>query len=146
MIPSHHTPDALADCPLAHLAIAVESIAAAAPLYVSLGFTAHEIETVEREKVRVQLLEQGALRIELLEPLNAGEGPIGRYLGKRGAGLHHVALWCSALEERLAHLEKIGVRTLPGYPAAGASGTRVAFLDPKTTGGVLFELVHKSVV
>ena len=135
-------PSALKDCPLAHLAIAVESLAAATPLYVSLGFTPHEPEVVEREKVRVQLMEQGLLRIELLEPLNPGEGPIGKYLLKRGPGLHHVALLCPALDQRLVLLEKNGVRTLPGYPASGAEGSRVAFLDPKSTGGVLFELVQ----
>lgn len=135
-------PSALKDCPLAHLAIAVESLASATPLYVSLGFTQHEPEVVEREKVRVQLLEQGVLRIELLEPLNPGEGPIGRYLQKRGPGLHHVAMLCPDLAPKLVQLEKNGVRTLPGYPAPGAQGSRVAFLDPKCTGGVLFELVQ----
>ncbi|HYG78587.1 MAG TPA: VOC family protein [Planctomycetota bacterium] len=129
------------DFPLAHLAIAVKTLAEGAPLYAALGFTLHEPETIEREKVRVQLASKGELHIELLEANPAGEGPIARFLEKRGPGLHHVALSSTDLARDLAALQSSGVVPLKGYPAPGAAGTQVAFLDPKTTGGVLIELV-----
>jgi len=137
-----HVPQELSDCPLAHLAIAVTSLAESGKIYLALGFVASEPETITREKVRVQVFAQGSLHIELLEPLTPEDGPIGKFLQKRGPGLHHVALKCRNLEERLKLLELQGVRALPGYPNDGAAGSRVAFLDPKTTGNVLFELVQ----
>jgi len=139
-----NVPSALNDCPLAHLAIAVNTLAESAPIYMALGFVAQEPETVAREKVRVQLFTQGSLKIELLEPAQVGEGPIAKFLQKRGPGLHHVALSCTDLDGRLKALALQGVRALPGYPNDGAAGSRVAFLDPKSTGGVLFELVQYS--
>lgn len=127
--------------PLAHLAIAVGSIAESAPLYAALGFALAEPEIIAREKVRAQVAEKGAFHIELLEANPAGEGPIAKFLEKRGPGLHHIALRSENLDADLAALEKTGVKPLKGYPATGMAGTRVAFLDPKTTGGVLIELV-----
>lgn len=132
----------LSQLPLAHLAIAVESLTAAAATYRALGFSLHEPEAIAREKVRAQVAEKGELRIELLEPHPAGEGPIAKFLAKRGAGLHHVALRTTDLDADLARLASAGVNPLKGYPATGLGGSRVAFLDPKTTGGVLFELVQ----
>jgi len=132
----------LASYPLAHMAVAVESLAAAAPVYLALGFALHEPEVIEREKVRAQVAEKEGLRVELLEAFPAGSGPLAKFLAKRGPGLHHVALCTADLEGDLARLQAAGVRPLKGYPAAGLGGSRVAFLDPKTTGGVLFELVQ----
>jgi methylmalonyl-CoA epimerase len=132
------------DFPLAHLAIAVSSIDESAKTYVALGFTPETPENIERERVRVQLVCKGELRIELLEACPAGEGPIAKFIQKRGPGLHHMALHTDALDSDLSSLKSSGISTLPGYPAAGAGGSRVAFLDPKTTGGVLIELVQPS--
>jgi len=129
------------DFPLAHIAIAVENIAAAAPLYQSLGFVLAEPEVVASQQTRVQLVSKGELHIELLEAHPAGAGPIAKFIAKRGAGLHHIALRSTDLGSDLHALEATGVRALPGYPANGAAGTRVAFLDPKTTQGTLIELV-----
>jgi len=134
------------DFPLAHLAIAVASLAESAALYQALGFSLHAPEVVERESVRLQLASKGEFRIELLEPFPAGAGPIARFLAKRGPGLHHMALRSDDLAGDLAALEKTGICSLTGYPANGAAGTSVAFLDPKTTGGVLLELVQFPVV
>lgn len=128
--------------PLAHLAIAVESLQAAVPTYVALGFTLGEPEELAREKIRARIAEKDGFRIELLEPLSPGEGPIGKFIAKRGPGLHHVALRTTDLDGDLRRLAATGVVPLKGYPAAGLHGTRVAFLDPKTTGGVLYELVQ----
>jgi len=129
------------DFPLAHLAIAVNALADSAPLYAALGFSLAEPEIIAREKVRAQVAEKGAFHIELLEAHPAAEGPIAKFLEKRGPGLHHIALRSEDLDADLAALEKTGVKPLKGYPAIGMAGTRVAFLDPKTTGGVLIELV-----
>lgn len=132
----------LAHLPMAHLAVAVESLAAGAPVYQALGFALAEPEIVAREKVRAQVASKGDLRIELLEPCPAGEGPIAKFLVKRGPGLHHVALLTQDLAGDLSRLAVAQVLPLKGYPAQGLGGSQVAFLDPKTTGGVLFELVQ----
>jgi methylmalonyl-CoA/ethylmalonyl-CoA epimerase len=127
--------------PLAHLAIAVKALSDAAPLYAALGFTLHEPEVIASQQVRAQVASKDGLRIELLEAHPAGSGPIAKFIEKRGPGLHHVALCSTDLDSDLKALAGKGVVPLSGYPADGMSGTRVAFLDPKTTGGVLFELV-----
>ena len=129
------------DFPLAHLAIAVNSLTESAPLYQSLGFTLSPPEILEREHVKAQLAIKGELHIELLEAYPAGTGPIAKFIEKRGPGLNHIALKTADLDGDLDRLAKAGVKLLKGYPAAGLGGTRVAFLDPKTTGGVLIELV-----
>ena len=134
-------PDSLRSFPLAHLAIAVKSLQETTPIYSALGFTLHEPEIIARENVRAQLAIKEGLRIELLEPHPSGTGPIAKFLEKRGPGLHHVALVSNDVDADLANLANANVNALKGYPATGMSGTRVAFLDPKTTGGVLFELV-----
>lgn len=134
----------LARFPLAHLAIAVESLAAAAPLYRALGFSLKEPEEIPREKVRVQAAVKGELTIELMEAHPPGAGPVAKFLARRGPGLHHVALRSADLDADLAMLAASGVKPLKDYPASGAQGTRVAFLDPKSTGGVLVELVSLS--
>ena len=131
--------------PLAHLAIAVSNLEDASELYAALGFRIGPLEVVPHEQVRLQLAEKDDLRVELLEAFPPGQGPIAKFIDKRGAGLHHMALWCDDLGLELARLEKAGIKTLPGYPAPGAGSTRVAFLDPKTTGGVLIELSEKVV-
>ena len=128
---------------LAHLAVAVEELQAAAALYRALGFSLAEPEVIAAEKVRVQLALKDGLRIELLEAHPPGQGPIAKFLAKRGPGLHHLALLTQDLTAELARLAAAGIQPLKGYPANGAAGTRVAFLDPKTTGGVLIELVEK---
>jgi methylmalonyl-CoA epimerase len=132
------------DFPLAHIAMAVQSLAHAAPRYTALGFQLHEPEIVERENIRAQVCEKNALRIELLESCPNGVGPIAKFIEKRGAGLHHIALSCKNLDAEIVSAQKCGAILLPGYPALGLSGSRVAFLHPKSTGGVLIELVQFS--
>ena len=127
--------------PLAHLAIAVKSLSDAAPLYSALGFSLDAPEVIASQSVRAQVARKDGLRFELLEAHPAGTGPIAKYIEKRGPGLHHVALRSVDLDSDLKLLAGKGVVALSGYPADGMSGTRVAFLDPKTTGGVLIELV-----
>jgi methylmalonyl-CoA epimerase len=143
-ISSHNLPmpSPLADFPLAHLAIAANSLAEGAALYTALGFTLGEPEVIAAQHVRAQVASKGELRVELLEAHPAGTGPIAKFIAKRGPGLHHVALRSANLDADLAALKLQNITPLSGYPAPGMAGTRVAFLDPKTTGGVLLELVE----
>ena len=132
----------LAHFPLAHLAIAVNSLAEGGALYTALGFTLGEPEVISGEHVRAVVASKGDLRIELLEAHPAGAGPIAKFIAKRGPGLHHIALRTTQLDADLATLQAQHITPLPGYPAPGMARTRVAFLNPKTTGGVLIELVE----
>ena len=133
----------LSDFPLAHLAIAVRSLSEGAALYTTIGFTLDEPEVIASQHVRAQVARKGELRIELLEAHPEGTGPIAKFIEKRGAGMHHIALLSTDLEGDLERLNDDGVIPLAGFPAAGMAGTTVAFLDPKTTGGVLIELVQR---
>ena len=85
---------------------------------------------------------QRAERLEIVEPI-AADGPIQKYLENRGGGIHHIALSVSKIEEVLAHLKSHGVQLLDDAPRAGAHNTRIAFVHPKSTGGLLVELVEE---
>jgi len=125
-----------------HLGIAVRSLEDRLRLWAdTLALEVGGIETVESEGVKVAFLQAGKIRIELLEPLSA-ESPVGRFLEKRGEGIHHVALRVDDIEAALARLREDGVKVVGSAPRAGAGGQRVAFLHPTSTGGVLLELVE----
>lgn len=127
--------------PLDHVAIAVESIAASLPLYESLlGSSGSPIEHVESQGVSVTFIGTGPGRIELIEP-SAAETAVGRFLARRGPGLHHIAYRVPDLDAALAQLAADGMELIDRTPRAGAYGHRVAFLHPRSTGGVLIELV-----
>lgn len=127
---------------LHHVAIAVPSIAEARPTYeAALGLAAGEIEHVPEQRVNVLVLHAGPQRIELVEPA-ADDSPISRFLEKRGAGLHHVAWEVADIDAALARVRDQGLQLLNETPGDGAHGTRVAFLHPRSTGGVLTELVE----
>ncbi|MDA1266474.1 MAG: methylmalonyl-CoA epimerase [Planctomycetota bacterium] len=127
---------------LHHVAIAVPDLAGARELYEgALGLTATEIEHVPDQQVNVLVLFAGTQRIELVEPA-AEDSPISKFLARRGAGLHHLAWRVDDLVAALAHLSALGVRLIHDTPREGSHGTRVAFLHPKATGGVLMELVE----
>lgn len=128
---------------LHHVAIVVASIEEARATYEGvLGMTAGEVEHVADQKVRVLVLHAGAQRIELVEPA-AEDSPVQGFLAKRGGGLHHLAYSVANLEHALETLTAAGVRLIDSAPRAGAHGTRIAFIHPKATGGVLTELVEE---
>jgi methylmalonyl-CoA/ethylmalonyl-CoA epimerase len=128
---------------LHHVAIAVESLAEARKAYEgALGLSASEVEYVEDQKVNVLVLYAGAQRIELVEPASP-ESPITNFLAKRGGGIHHLAWKVDDVAAAIARLEKDGVRMIDRAPRPGAHGTRIAFVHPKSTGGVLMELVEE---
>ena len=127
-----------------HLGFAVRSISDSLGFYRdALGLELHGTETVEDQGVNVALLPVGESRIELLEPVSE-ETPVGRFIARRGEGLHHICYEVEDLGARIAELKDRGVRFLDGYPRRGAEGKLVAFLHPTSAHGVLVELVEKA--
>ena len=127
-----------------HLGIAVRSISDSLSFYrEALGFELSGTEEVNDQGVRVALLPVGESRIELLEPF-AEDTPVGRFIARRGEGLHHICYEVDDLASKLADLRSHGVRLLEGYPRRGAEGKLVAFLHPSSAHGVLVELVEKT--
>lgn len=126
-----------------HLAIAVNSLEEAVPLYaLLLGRNESGREEVPSEGVRVAFFGEGPARVELLEPTDP-DSPVGRFLERSGPGLHHVCLAVSDLERALARAEEAGAEAIPPRIRAGAGDRRVAFLHPEGTGGVLIELAER---
>ena len=125
-----------------HIGVAVEDIDAALALYErSFEMALAHRETVEEQGVEAVLLDVGENHVELLRPL-ADDTPVGRFLAKRGPGLHHVAYQVDEIEATLAQLRARGVRLIDEAPRIGIRGSRVAFLHPSASGGVLTELVE----
>jgi methylmalonyl-CoA/ethylmalonyl-CoA epimerase len=127
-----------------HLGIAVRSISDSLAFYRdTLGLDLAATETVGDQGVEVALLPVGESRIELLEPVSE-DTPVGRFIAKRGEGLHHICYEVDDLTSKMEELKSRGVRVLDGYPRRGAEGKLVAFLHPANANGVLVELVEKA--
>ena len=127
-----------------HLGIAVRSLEDSLGFYRdALGIELKAKETVEDQGVTVALLPVGETRIELLEPVSE-DSPVGRFIARRGEGLHHICYEVEDLASKLDELRSRGVRVLDGYPRRGAEGKLVAFLHPASANGVLVELVEKA--
>lgn len=127
-----------------HLGIAVRSISDSLGFYQdALGLELTQTEAVDNQGVNVALLSVGESRIELLEPFSE-ETPVGRFIARRGEGLHHICYEVDDLSTKLEELRSRGVRLLDGYPRRGAEGKMVAFLHPASAHGVLVELVQKA--
>jgi methylmalonyl-CoA epimerase len=125
-----------------HIGIAVESIDEALPLYrQTLKMELVHRETVSGQGVEAALLDVGDGHVELLQPLGPDTG-VGRFLAKRGPGLHHIAYRVDNVERELLRLRDAGVRVIDEQPRMGIRGSRVAFLHPASTGGVLTEIVQ----
>jgi methylmalonyl-CoA/ethylmalonyl-CoA epimerase len=128
--------------PLDHVAIAVTSIAESMPLFERLANArGSSIEDVAAQGVRVAFVGTGSARLELIEPATR-QSTIARFLEKRGSGLHHIAYRVPDIRAALADFESQGVQLIDREPRPGAGGHLVAFLQPRTTGGVLVELVE----
>ena len=125
-----------------HVGVAVEDIDAAVALYRdTLGMPLVHRETVADQGVEAALLDIGDGHLELLQPLGP-ETAVGKFLAKRGPGLHHVAYRVSSVEETLRELSAAGLRLIDERPRTGIRGSRVAFVHPAGTGGVLTEIVQ----
>ncbi|HNT94305.1 MAG TPA: methylmalonyl-CoA epimerase [Bacteroidales bacterium] len=123
-----------------HIGIAVNSIAEALPFYEKvLGLKCYNIEEVPDQKVKTAFFMIGQTKIELLESTDP-EGPVGKFIEKRGEGIHHIAFAVDNLEERLQEAEAAGIRLIDSTPRKGAEGLSIAFIHPRSTFGVLTEL------
>jgi LAO/AO transport system kinase len=129
---------------LDHLGVAVKSIAAARGFYEAMGMVVSHEETVEHEKVKTAMLPLGESRIELLEATE-DDSTIGKFVAKRGEGLHHVAVHVEGIDAMFAKLTAEGVRLASDSVRAGAGGHRYFFVHPASTGGVLLEIVGDAV-
>jgi methylmalonyl-CoA epimerase len=130
------------ELPVDHIAIAVPSIVAAQPVFEKMtGGKASARERVDAQGVDVVFIGQGPARIELLEP-HSPETAVGRFLAKKGQGLHHVAYRVTDLAATLDRLKNEGVELIDQAPREGAHGRLVAFIHPRSSAGVLIELVQ----
>ena len=126
-----------------HIGVAVSNLEEALKIYTDvLGLKLHGAEVVEQQKVRVAFMPVGDTEIELLESTDP-EGPIAKFIEKRGEGIQHIAFRVDDLEEALEQMRQKGVRLIDEKPRYGAGGARIAFLHPKSTGGVLVELCQR---
>ncbi len=127
---------------LDHIGIAVSALDEAEAAWRHLGLKAGAVESVGRDAVRVAFCPFSGGRLELLEA-ESPDSPVGRFVARRGPGLHHIAFRVDRLDETLAQLKAAGVRLLDDVGRPGAHNTRVAFLHPAAMGGVLVELVER---
>ena len=125
-----------------HIGIAVKSLTEAAAIYENaLGLKVNAYDQVDEQGVRVAMLNIGESRIELLEPTGP-ESPIQKFMTKRGEGIHHIAITVDDIDKALKQLKAAGVRLVDDEPRRGAHNTRIAFVHPSSTHGVLLELVQ----
>jgi methylmalonyl-CoA/ethylmalonyl-CoA epimerase len=125
-----------------HIGVATDDLEGSLALYEeTLGMPLVHRETVESQGVEAALLDVGDGHVELLRPLGP-ETPVGKYLDKRGPGLHHVAYAVGDIDDVLAKLKESGVDLIDSQPRQGIRNSRVAFLHPRSTGGVLTEIVE----
>ena len=123
-----------------HLGIAVKSIEAALPYFEKvLGLECYAVEEVAEQKVKTAFFKVGQTKIELLESTSP-DGPVGKFLEKKGEGVHHIAFAVDDLQASLDFAAEQGVRLIDKTPRKGAEGLDIAFLHPKSTVGVLTEL------
>ena len=123
-----------------HIGIAVKSLEEAIPFWEKqLGLKCYATEEVPEQKVRTAFFKVGQSKIELLESTDP-EGPIGKFIEKKGEGVHHMAIAVNGLQANLTELEEKGVQLIDKTPRKGAEGMNIAFLHPKATRGVLLEL------
>lgn len=123
-----------------HIGIAVSNLDDSIQYYENiLGLTCYAVEEVKDQKVKTAFFQIGQTKIELLESTDP-EGPIGKFIEKKGEGIHHIAFAVNKLEDALKEAQEKGVRLIDQKPRKGAEGLDIAFLHPKSTGSVLTEL------
>ena len=123
-----------------HIGIAVQSLEEAIPYYEKLlGTTCYAVEEVADQKVKTAFFKVGQTKLELLESTDP-EGPIGKFIEKKGPGIHHIAFAVDNVDEALTEAEENGIRLIDKQGRKGAEGLNIGFLHPKSTFGVLTEL------
>ena len=125
-----------------HIGIAVKNLEESARLYEMLGIQSTGSEVVAEQKVKVSFFPVGDSEIELLESTSP-DGPIARYIEKNGEGIQHLALRVDDIEAALEELKANGIRLIDEKPRYGAGGAKIAFVHPKSTGGILLELSQR---
>ncbi|MCP3763262.1 methylmalonyl-CoA epimerase [Domibacillus sp. A3M-37] len=126
-----------------HIGIAVLSLKESLVLYTEqLGMVHMKTETVASQGVTVAFLDAGNIKLELLEPTGP-DSPVAKFIEHRGQGIHHIAYKVENIEERMAEIKDKGIQMINDVPKPGAAGASVAFMHPKSTGGVLMELCEK---
>jgi len=123
-----------------HIGIAVKSLDEAIPFYEQiLGIKCYAIELVPEQKVKTAFFKVGETKLELLQSTDP-EGPVGKFIEKKGEGVHHIAFAVEGLAEKLLLAEQRGIQLIDKTPRKGAEGLNIGFLHPKSTFGVLTEL------
>ena len=137
---THPIPECLSEFALDHIGIAVNSLEEGQSFYKALGFDGMGVEEVPTEAVRVGMFQlNNSCKIELLEPMS-DESPIAKFLKKNGPGIHHYCLRVMDIEKAMKTAKEAGLRLLNDTPKPGAHGCKVAFVHPKSAGGVLVEM------
>ncbi len=126
-----------------HIGIAVKNLEEAKKYYEEvLGLKCYAVEEVADQKVKTAFFQVGETKIELLESTST-DGPIGKFIEKKGEGIHHIAFAVEGIENALTHASNKGVELIDKIPRKGAEGLNIAFLHPKFTHGVLTEFCEK---
>ena len=126
-----------------HIGIAVKDLQASIKFYEDvLGLKCYAIEEVKDQKVKTAFFKIGETKIELLESTEL-DGPIGKFIEKKGEGIHHIAFAVDDVSKALKEMESKDVQLIDKQPRKGAEGMSIAFLHPKSTGGILIELCEK---
>ncbi len=126
-----------------HIGVAVKDLNEAIKFYEeNLGLEIEGIEEVKEQKVKVAFIPVGESRIELLQSTDP-DGPVAKFIGKRGEGIHHIALEVDHIEDFLQKLKEKWVQLIDEKPRVGAHGMKIAFLHPRSAKGVLLELCEK---
>jgi len=126
-----------------HLGIAVNSLEESIPYYENLlGTKCYNVEEVKDQRVKTAFFQVGQTKIELLESTDP-EGPIGKFLEKKGEGIHHIAFAVDNAQEALSEAEKMGLSLIDKVSRKGAEGLNIGFLHPRSTHGVLIEFCSK---
>lgn len=129
---------------VSHIGIAVKNIAEAIEFYKqNLHLAVARTEEVKDQKVKTALIPVENTEIELLESTDP-DGPMAKFVGKRGERIHHIAFEVNSVEETLQELKKDGIQLIDERPRIGVQGRKIAFLNPRSTGGILYELCEKS--
>ncbi|MEJ2246181.1 MAG: methylmalonyl-CoA epimerase [Acidobacteriota bacterium] len=127
-----------------HLGIAVKDVAEAGAFFRDvLGLKLSRTETVEDQMVSTAIFSLGDIGVELMESTSP-DGPVARFIEQRGEGIQHLAIQVDNIEKAIEELKGKGIRLIDEQPRTGASGSRIAFLHPKSTFGVLIELTERS--
>jgi methylmalonyl-CoA/ethylmalonyl-CoA epimerase len=140
----HHRGTIMKAIKIDHLGIAVKDVKEAETLFRDvLGLKLSRTETIEDQKVSTAIFSLGDIGVELMESTSP-DGPVARFIEKRGEGIQHLAIQVDNLEKAIEELKGKGIRLIDEQPRTGASGSRIAFLHPKSTFGVLIELTERS--